>query len=211
MRLPWWLRGQRVCLQWGRPRFDPWVGKTPWRRKWQPTLVLLPGKSHGWRSLVGYSPWGRKESYTTKRLHFHFSFIHSLKGAWFSGTSPGIYGWPGDWRLFLKDLSKEACARGKRSQQNEYGYDLLGASQVALVVKNPPAKAEGCKTHGLDLWVGKVPWRRAQQRTPVFLPEESHGQRSLRAAGHRVAQRATRLKRLSRHAWWFRCGRLKWQ
>ena len=39
---------------------------------WQSTLVLLPEKSHGQRSLVGYSPWGRKESDTTERLHFHF-------------------------------------------------------------------------------------------------------------------------------------------
>ena len=46
---------------------------TYWRRKWQPTPVLLPGKSHGQRSLVGYSPWGRKESDMTERLHFHFS------------------------------------------------------------------------------------------------------------------------------------------
>ena len=45
----------------------------PWRRKWQPTPVLLPGKSHGQRSLVGYSPWGRKESDTTEWLHFHFN------------------------------------------------------------------------------------------------------------------------------------------
>ena len=43
------------------------------RRQWQPTLVLLPGDSHGWRSLVGYSPWGREELDTTARLHFHFS------------------------------------------------------------------------------------------------------------------------------------------
>ena len=43
------------------------------RRQWQPTPVLLPGKSHGWRSLVGCSPWGRWESDTTERLHFHFS------------------------------------------------------------------------------------------------------------------------------------------
>ena len=43
-----------------------------WRRQWHPTPVLLPGKSHGWRSLVGCSPWGCKESDTTKRLHFHF-------------------------------------------------------------------------------------------------------------------------------------------
>ena len=42
-------------------------------RQWHPTPVLLPGKSHGWRSLVGCSPWGCKESDTTGRLHFHFS------------------------------------------------------------------------------------------------------------------------------------------
>ena len=48
---------------------DPWVRKISWRRKWQPTPVFLPGKSHGWRSLVGYSPWGRKESNTTEQLH----------------------------------------------------------------------------------------------------------------------------------------------
>ena len=46
---------------------------TWWRRQWHPTPVLLPGKSHGWRSLVGGSPWGCKESDTTERLHFHFS------------------------------------------------------------------------------------------------------------------------------------------
>ena len=44
-----------------------------WRRQWQPTPILLPGKSHGQRSLVGCSPWGRKESDTTEQLHFHFS------------------------------------------------------------------------------------------------------------------------------------------
>ena len=46
------------------------------RRQWQPTPVLLPGKSHGRRSLVGCSPWGPKESDTTERLHFHFTFMH---------------------------------------------------------------------------------------------------------------------------------------
>ena len=43
-----------------------------WRRKWQPTPVSLPGKSHGQRSHVGCSPWGRKESGATEQLHFHF-------------------------------------------------------------------------------------------------------------------------------------------
>ena len=44
----------------------------PWRRKWHPTPVPLPGKSHGQRSSIGYSPWGRQESGTTEPLHFHF-------------------------------------------------------------------------------------------------------------------------------------------
>ena len=58
------------CRRCKRRGFNPWVGKILWRRKWQPTPVLLPGKSHGQRSLVGYSLWGREESDTTERLHF---------------------------------------------------------------------------------------------------------------------------------------------
>ena len=56
-----------------RPGFNPWIRMIPWRREWLPTPVFLPGKSHGQRSLVGFSPWGRKESDTTERLPFHFS------------------------------------------------------------------------------------------------------------------------------------------
>ena len=74
--LPWWLRWWSVCLQCGRPRFNPWVGNVLWRRKWQPIPVLLPGKSHGQRSVVGYRPWGRKDSDTTERLHFSTSPDH---------------------------------------------------------------------------------------------------------------------------------------
>ena len=57
---------KNLPLQCRRPEFDPWVRKIPWRRKWQPTQVFLPGKFHGQRSLVSYSPWGRKESDMTE-------------------------------------------------------------------------------------------------------------------------------------------------
>ena len=49
----------RRCKRW---EFDPWVRKSPWRRAWQSTPVFLPGKSHGQKSLAGYSPWDQKES-----------------------------------------------------------------------------------------------------------------------------------------------------
>ena len=51
-----------------------------WRRQWQPTPVLLPGKSHGRRNLVGCSPWGCEESDTTERLHCHFSLSYIGEG-----------------------------------------------------------------------------------------------------------------------------------
>ena len=55
------LRGKEYTCQCIRHRFYPWVEKIPWRRKWQPTPIFLPGKSHGQRSLAGYSPWVAKE------------------------------------------------------------------------------------------------------------------------------------------------------
>ena len=87
------------------------------RRRWHPTPVLLPGKSHGWRSLVSCSPWGHKESDTTERLHFHFSVScigegngnplqcsclenHRDPGAWW----PAVYGVMQS-RIWLKQLS----------------------------------------------------------------------------------------------------------
>ena len=55
-----------------------------WRRKWQPTPAFLPGKSHGWRNLVGYRPWGRKELDTTERLHTHtYILLIQIKGKYF--------------------------------------------------------------------------------------------------------------------------------
>ena len=57
--------------------FDSWVGKFPWRRKWQPTPVFLSGKPHGQRSPIGYSPGARKQLDTTEPLHFY-----GLKKTW---------------------------------------------------------------------------------------------------------------------------------
>ena len=67
----WWLRSKESTCQCRKHGFGPWVRKISLRRKWQPTLVFLPGKSHGQRTLAGYSPWGHKESDTTVCKHTH--------------------------------------------------------------------------------------------------------------------------------------------
>ena len=59
------------CRRHRRLGFDPWVGKIIWRRKWQPTLVFLPGEFHGQRSPVGYSPWGHKELDMSEQTRSH--------------------------------------------------------------------------------------------------------------------------------------------
>ena len=69
LRIPRWLSGKESicqCRRCKRLRFPSWVGRIPWRRKWQLTPVFLPREFHGQRSLMGYSPWGRKESAMTE-------------------------------------------------------------------------------------------------------------------------------------------------
>ena len=61
-----WLSGKEPASQCRTPRFNPWVGKILWRRKWQPIPVFLPEESHGQRSLVAYSPGGIEELDTTE-------------------------------------------------------------------------------------------------------------------------------------------------
>ena len=77
--LPWWLRWWRICLHCGKPKFNPWVGKIPWRREWQLTLVFLPGEFHGQGSLADYSPRGCKESDTTERVTLSLSHIPNVQ------------------------------------------------------------------------------------------------------------------------------------
>ena len=79
-----YLYGPPQCLSGKEPtcwcEFDPWVMNIPWVRKWQPTPEFLPGKAHGQRSLVGYSPWGCKESDTTEQLSTCICIHHYTQG-----------------------------------------------------------------------------------------------------------------------------------
>ena len=71
------LLAQSSACQYRRPGFDPRVGKMPWRRKWQPAPVFLPGESHGQRSLAGYSLRGHKESDMTEQLTCAWACMHT--------------------------------------------------------------------------------------------------------------------------------------
>ena len=66
------VKNQLAC---GRPAFNPYIRKSPWRREWLPTPVFLPEEFYGQRSLVGYSPWGHKESDTTEWLSTHVQLV----------------------------------------------------------------------------------------------------------------------------------------
>ena len=68
VELPWWLSHKEPTCQCRKREFHLWVGKIPWRREWLATPVFLPGKSHGQRSLLGYSPWSCKELDTAEGL-----------------------------------------------------------------------------------------------------------------------------------------------
>ena len=78
MGFPGGVRGKEhacQCRRLERLGFDPWVRNNPWGRKWQPTPVVLLEESHGQMILVGYRPWGRKESDTADQLSTHASVI----------------------------------------------------------------------------------------------------------------------------------------
>ena len=78
---PMWHSGKESacqCRRYKRCGFNPWVRKIPWRRKRQPSSVLLPGKSHGQKSLAGYSPWGHRvrHNLATKQQQTHLGGLH---------------------------------------------------------------------------------------------------------------------------------------
>ena len=126
-------------MQCGRPGLNPWVGKIPWRRKWQSTPVLLPGESHGWRSLVSYSPRGCKESDTTEQLHLtspHLNATRANAGVW-EGGSGGLAqeaGVPG----------ALALAPGEEKEENLGSTRLTVASPASHPMIEPgPASSAG--------------------------------------------------------------------
>ena len=118
-----WLSSIESTCQGRRRRFNSWVRKIPWRRKWQLTPVFLPGKSHGQRSLEGYGPWGRKKLDTTEQQQQH-PILHFWGGKsdWFLASQLISCLWtrrmdahcmlylqslpPREWPMYFKTLTR---------------------------------------------------------------------------------------------------------
>ena len=116
--LPGGSAGKEPTCQCRRHKFDPWVGKILWRRKWQPTPVFLSGKFHGQRSLVSYSPWDRKESDTTEHTRTGvkwenasiFTFLNCcfVKIQWYSIFYKVYF-----FKVNCKIVDHKVCKKGK--------------------------------------------------------------------------------------------------
>ena len=122
-----------------------------WRRQWHPTPVLLPGKSHGWRSVVGCSPWGREESDTTRRLHFHFSLScigegngNPLQCSCLENPRDGGAWWAAVYGVAQSQTRLKRCSSSS-------------SSKVALVVKNLLANARDMRDMGSIPGSGRSP------------------------------------------------------
>ena len=136
-------------------------------RQWHPTPVLLPGKSHGRRSLVGCSPWGHEESDTTERLHFHFSLScfgegngnplqcsclenSRDRGAWWTA----VYGVAQSrtWLKWLSSSSSKTLNLSKPTKQNIYLF-LRILSVCATVSILRILLSAWYKVYGLPKWL----------------------------------------------------------
>ena len=136
--LPWWLSGEESTCQCRKHGFNPWIRKIPWGRKWQPTLVFLPGKSHGQRSLAGHSPWGLKESDTTE--HVSFFSVSRIRHQYFEnsqGERP-VFNFFSPLTCVLYPLPKIQLSHKDSHLWTRNSSNPNSADTAALVTNPPP-------------------------------------------------------------------------
>ena len=126
------------------------------------SVNLTALKSHGWRSLVGCSPWGCGESDKTDRLHFHFSRIGEGNGNPLQCSCPENPRDGGAWWAAIYGVAQSRTGLRRLSSSSFPG----GANGKDLACQ--------CRRCWFASWIGKIPWRRKWQPAPVFLPGGSH-------------------------------------
>ena len=162
----WGLKGKVGFPGGSDSKEFPWVGEIPWGRERLPTPVLLPGEFHGQKSLASYSPCGCKQLDTTEQLPLTHSLTHSEE--WVCIIYIHVY--------IHINTRVTICVY---TRINIDAYALNGGFPSGSAAKEPTCQCRRCKTSGYDPWVGKIPWRRKWQPTPVFFCEKSQGQRSV--------------------------------
>ena len=178
MGFPGGTAGKSVCLQCRRPGFDPWVGKIPWRKKWQPTPVFLPGKFHGQSSLVVYNIVHGVAKSQTWMSNFTFTFNHQTIPRNESPLTASR-----DTILTLSSSTTQVWQKPYSSNLTTSKYVIdpaiteISSQSVSIFcydlhTQRLPFQPE--KTH--DPLLGR---RRQWHPTPGLLPGESQGQRSL--------------------------------
>ena len=189
----WWLRQSRICLQCRRPRFDPWVRKIPWRREWLPTLVFLPGESHGrgaWSPTIP-GQWRLGHDWATST--FAFTVYALLYPGWgleggitvVPGRATGMETWcmfPLFCCLFLGGGEEGSvpvinfCAKAEEKEIWSCTRDSSGRGVVLgqLWVKMEEEMASELQVTQCTTWAESQPeraGRRASDRQPGFLEQ----------------------------------------
>ena len=140
-----WCSGKKSTCQCRRHRLDPWVGKFPWRRKWQPTPVFLPEKSHGQRSLVDHTPWGQRD-FKVVKLSFKETWFYFPGGSVAknppantgdSGSNSGSGRSSGDGigKLPGKSYEQRSLVGYSPWGQKRVRYDLVTKQQMTILRK----------------------------------------------------------------------------
>ena len=169
-----------ICLQCRRPRFDPWVGKISWRRKWQPTPVFLPGISHGQRSLAGYSP-GVAKSQTYWAASLSLSYIHTL----ILGACEYHLSWQKGFSRCdkVKDFEMgrlfwiiQTCPKYNPFKKHIWYTDRSGGDKVTSEAERLTAEAEEWYDHKLRTSVATRSCKRQERDSPL---EPSQGSTAL--------------------------------
>ena len=121
-------------MQWRRHEFSPWVGNIPWRREWLPSPVFFPTEFHGQRSLVGYSPWGSKESDMTGFRKGRGSRNQIANISWIIGKKKTV---PENYLLLLYWLCQSLWLCGPQQTLENSERDAWPASwEICMQVRN---------------------------------------------------------------------------
>ena len=147
--IPGWLSGKKStcqCRSHRRCGFDSWVGKIPWRRKWQPAPAFLPGKAHGQIGLPGYGPCGCKGSDTTERPSTHARLSLSVAFGILpeQGSNPCLL----HWRVDSLPLSPQGSPETRRFLVEEEGSQGLQSSKQSRSCGHRGGVGPGFKKNG---------------------------------------------------------------